>query len=78
LFGGEDGMAVLRRIVAGAPARLVPGGLLAVEIGASQGEAVSALIAAEGGAWGARRVVRDLTGRDRVVLAETAMEGEHG
>jgi release factor glutamine methyltransferase len=78
LFGGEDGMAVLRRIVAGAPARLVSGGLLALEIGASQGEAVCALIAGGGGAWGACRVVRDLTGRDRVVLAETVMEGEHG
>jgi release factor glutamine methyltransferase len=78
LFGGDDGLDVLRLIVAGAPARLVPGGLLALEIGATQGHAVTALIAASGSAWGAPRVIKDLAGRDRVVLAEAAMEGEHG
>ena len=32
LDGGEDGLAVLRRIVEGAPARLAPGGTLCVEM----------------------------------------------
>ena len=32
LDGGEDGLAVLRRIVAGAPSRLRPGGALCVEM----------------------------------------------
>lgn len=78
LYGGEDGLAVVRQIVAGAAARLVPGGLLALEIGASQGEAVVAMVEARGGAWGVPRLIKDLAGRDRVVLAESGMEGEHG
>lgn len=78
LFGGNDGLDVLRPIVAGAAGHLVPGGLLALEIGATQGTAVTALIAAAGSAWGAPRVIKDLAGRDRVVLAETALEGEDG
>jgi release factor glutamine methyltransferase len=41
--GSADGLASLREIVAGAPAHLAPGGLLAVEHGYDQGEAVAAL-----------------------------------
>jgi len=74
LFGGDDGLAVIRAIVGGAAARLVPGGLLALEIGETQSSAVRALIEAEGGAWGAARVIRDLAARDRVVLVEAAAE----
>jgi len=74
LVGGEDGLDVVRGIVAGAPARLLPGGLLALEIGATQGRAVAELIEAGGSAWGAPRVIRDLAGRERVVLAEAAVE----
>jgi release factor glutamine methyltransferase len=74
LFGGEDGLDVVRGIVAGAGERLVPGGLLALEIGAGQGPAVMAMIEAGGGAWGAPRIIRDLAGRDRVVLVESALE----
>ena len=33
LAGGDDGMDVVRRIIAGAKARLNPGGVLVVEIG---------------------------------------------
>jgi release factor glutamine methyltransferase len=36
LDGGPDGMEITRRLVAAAPARMVPGGLLALEIGAGQ------------------------------------------
>jgi release factor glutamine methyltransferase len=78
LFAGEDGLEVLRQIVAGAPRRLVPGGLLALEIGDRQGAAVTSMIEAGGSAWGAPRLVKDLAGRDRVVLTQTAMEGDHG
>ena len=74
LLAGEDGLDVLRGIVSGAAARLVPGGLLALEIGETQGPAVLAMIAAGGGAWGAPRLIRDLAGRDRVVLATAALE----
>ncbi|MBN2171708.1 MAG: peptide chain release factor N(5)-glutamine methyltransferase [Candidatus Krumholzibacteriota bacterium] len=67
LFGGEDGLDFYRRLAAEAPARLVPGGLLAVEIGATQGEAVKGIFAAAGLADVA--VSRDYAGRDRVVVA---------
>ena len=48
LFAGEDGLADIRTIVADAPRVLRPGGWLAIEHGASQGEAVRALFAAAG------------------------------
>jgi release factor glutamine methyltransferase len=69
LFAGDDGLEVIRRLVAGAPAVLKPGGLLALEIGAGQGAAVAELVRAAGG-FGAPRVEKDLAGRDRIVLAE--------
>lgn len=69
LFAGGDGLDVIREIVAGAPAVLRPGGLLALEIGERQGAAVAGLVGAAG-AFGAPRVEKDLAGRDRIVLAE--------
>lgn len=48
LDGGPDGLDALREIAAGAPHFLGPGGLVAVEHGADQGDAVAALFAAEG------------------------------
>jgi release factor glutamine methyltransferase len=70
LFAGEDGLAVITRIVAGAATRLRPGGLLALEIGAGQAAAVLDLLVSAGG-YIAPRVERDLAGRDRMALAET-------
>lgn len=43
LDGGPDGLALIRRLLATAGPYLRPGGAALVEIGASQGEAVSAL-----------------------------------
>ncbi len=65
LDGGADGLDFLRRIVAEAPAFLDEGGVLAVEIGSDQGEAVRALFAAAG--YGAIDLRRDYGGLDRVV-----------
>jgi release factor glutamine methyltransferase len=48
LVSGADGLDDLRRIVAGAPAHLRPGGWLAVEHGYDQAGAVAALFAAAG------------------------------
>jgi release factor glutamine methyltransferase len=67
LFAGADGLALIRPIVHGAPAHLVGGGLLAIEIGLGQAEAVTALMREAG--FAAPRVVRDLAGHDRVVIA---------
>ncbi|HEX7240599.1 MAG TPA: peptide chain release factor N(5)-glutamine methyltransferase, partial [Longimicrobiaceae bacterium] len=69
LFAGEDGLEVIRALVAGAPEVLREGGLLALEIGWEQGGAVSGLVRAVEG-FGEPRVRRDLAGRDRIVTAE--------
>ena len=65
LTPGGDGLDAYRAIVKAAPDHLTPGGRLMVEIGASQGQAVSALMGAAG--LTAIRVLPDLDGRDRVV-----------
>lgn len=67
LDGGADGLEAYRRIAERAGAFLSPGGLLLLEIGHDQGEAVPALLAAHG--YGSIRVETDLSGLDRVVLA---------
>lgn len=65
LTPGADGLAAYRIITAGAPARLMPGGRLLLEIGPTQGAAVSALMKAQG--LTGVRILPDLDGRDRVV-----------
>jgi release factor glutamine methyltransferase len=68
LFSGDDGLTLIREIVADAPDHLRAGGLLALEIGAEQAPAVTALIRATG-RFEEPVVKPDLAGRDRVVLA---------
>lgn len=71
LFAPEGGTAVVRAIVAQAPAYLRPGGLLALEIGEDQGATVRAWLEGSGAfAWA--RIEQDWTGRDRYALAERA------
>jgi release factor glutamine methyltransferase len=65
LDGGPDGLDLVRRLVAAAPARLAPGGALALEIGAGQAAATRALLNAAGFADVQSR--RDLGGIERVV-----------
>jgi release factor glutamine methyltransferase len=67
LFAGPDGLAVIRSIIAGAPDHLVAGGLLALEVGLGQAAAVAALLRERG--FESPRIVDDLTGRERMVLA---------
>jgi release factor glutamine methyltransferase len=43
LEAGDDGLAVVRRLVARAPRALRPGGVLAIEVGAGQAQAVKGL-----------------------------------
>lgn len=68
LFAGADGLACLRRIAAGAPAFLRPGGALHLEVGAGQAEAVARILAAAGG-WDRVAVHTDCGGIERVVSA---------
>ncbi len=65
LDGEADGLHFYRRIAAEAPAHLSEGGLLALEIGYDQAEAVSALLGA--GGFSDINVIKDLSGLDRVV-----------
>jgi release factor glutamine methyltransferase len=67
LTDGGDGLGAYRAIAAGARGLLSPGGRLLVEIGPTQGAAVSRLFAAAG----LERVAvhPDLDSRDRVVVA---------
>ena len=65
LDGGEDGLAFYRRIVEGCRAHLCGGGMLFLEIGYDQGEAVSGLLTEAGFLEVA--VVKDYAGLDRVV-----------
>jgi release factor glutamine methyltransferase len=64
LVAGEDGLADLRRIIAGAPDSLTGGGFLLVEHGMAQGAAVRQLLEAAGFARVETR--QDLAGLDRV------------
>src|SRR4051794_25945798 len=74
LFAGAGGLEVIRPLVEQAAAHLEPGGLLAMEIGAGQAGAVTALVRAPG-AFAGPRVVTDRAGRDRIVTAELAARG---
>ena len=69
LFAGENGLDVIRQLVAGAPKHLLSGGLLALECGLGQAEGIAADVQATG-AFGAVRIRADLTGRPRFVTAE--------
>jgi len=73
LTDGADGLTAYRAIVAGAPARLAPGGRLMLEIGPTQGPAVRALMQAAG--LERVRIAPDLDGRDRVVIGTLAPTG---
>ena len=67
LTPGGDGLEPYRIIARGAPARMMPGARLMVEIGPTQGQAVSALFRAAG--LEGIRILPDMDGRDRVVAA---------
>jgi release factor glutamine methyltransferase len=71
VFGGKDGLTVIRHVVAAAARLLKPGGAVAIEHDDTQGDSVPALLSA-------RRVLTDvqdhldLTGRPRFATATRA------
>jgi release factor glutamine methyltransferase len=67
LDGGPDGLDVVRAVVAGAPAHLEVGGVLAVEVGHDQATRVVELFERAG--FREMLVQRDYGGRERVVSA---------
>lgn len=67
LDGGVDGLALLRRLVGQVGSRLRPGGLVLLEIGATQGAAVVELLRGEH--LDEVEVLKDLAGLDRAVRA---------
>lgn len=66
LFGGDDGLALYRRLVPQARQILRPGGLLAMEFGFGQQPALEALLAD----WEEVHFTQDYAGIPRLVLAE--------
>ena len=67
LFGGDDGLDVIRDLVPAAAARLRPAGTLLMEIGAGQSEAVERILIASG--LTPAELIRDLQGIPRVLRA---------
>ena len=70
LFAGTDGLSDLRVVVSGATDWLVPGGLLAVEMGFTQGAVVSQLFESAG--FNNVSVHKDLAGLDRFVTGTSS------
>lgn len=71
LWGGPDGLCVIRKLEGVAARLLRPGGVLAVEHGAPQGAAVY-WVFTESRGWHGTRNHKDLAGRDRFVTARRA------
>ena len=69
LAGGPDGLDLIRRLLATAGPFLGPGSALLVEIGASQGEAVTALAQAHLSPAEVR-LIQDYAGLDRLVVVQ--------
>jgi len=70
LNGGEDGLFLIRRLLDQVPARLAPGGLLALEMGYDQGERVVDLCR-DALPDSCVTKLADLAGLDRIVKVET-------
>ena len=68
LSPGPDGLSVIRRLLADAPAFLRENGYLLMEIGFDQGEKVQELV--DKNVWTLQRIVPDLQGIPRIVVLQ--------
>ena len=68
LDGGKDGLDIIKRIIAEAPAHLKPSGFLLMEIGDDQADAVMDLVLSSGAYRGAS-ILKDLAQKDRMLMA---------
>jgi release factor glutamine methyltransferase len=69
LFAGDHGLAIYRRLIPQAHAALLPHGLLAMEIGFGQRDALTNLLSEPNHTWKDIRFLDDYAGIPRVVLA---------
>jgi release factor glutamine methyltransferase len=69
LFSGQDGLDIIRRLIAEAPGYLSPGGLLLMELDPSQADAVTKLLQSHD-FYTETKSHKDLTGKIRVVSAK--------
>lgn len=76
LFGGASGLGVYRRAIPGISSRIAPGGFLLLELGAGQAEKVSKLV--EMGGLCVQRILDDLQGIPRCLVARKLPRREHG
>ena len=68
LDGGEDGLDLIRRIIADAPERLRPDGLLLLEIWPTQGDEIKRLAVDAG--FKSARILTDLSGKARIAVLD--------
>lgn len=68
LDGKEDGLYFYRKLIAGCPEFVKPGGFVLFEIGYDQGEAVSSMMREAG--FSNVRIIKDLAHHDRVVCGQ--------
>lgn len=71
LFAGDDGLAVIRRLIAEAPEYLASNGKLILEIGDTQADAVRTLINAEP-TYCSSELIKDYAEKERIVLASVS------
>lgn len=74
LDGGELGLDFFKRISAGAPTFLRPGGLIAFEVGIGQAPAVAAILGSSG--FGDIAVTKDYAGIERVITGRLTNGGD--
>jgi release factor glutamine methyltransferase len=75
LFAGTEGLDDYRRLIPQLPARLAPGGIAVLELGAGQAPAVAAIARQAGmGSW----TRKDLGGHERALVLFTCIDGAIG
>ena len=73
LYGGSDGLDIIRRIITETPAYLVPGGLLLMEIGYDQSEAVL-MLAGNSAGYSHIEILKDYAGIGRILKARSKQQ----
>jgi release factor glutamine methyltransferase len=70
LFGGDDGLEVIRRLIPAARQVLAPNSALMLEIGVGQADRIAALL--EAARFTSIQRHQDLQGIDRIIVARLA------